>query len=130
MDTYRLLRKRDTLDGKGVIGSLINPDGKEIAVTYELPYIDNKPFVSSIPTGVYKCRLKYSISKGRVYELIDVPARDGILIHIGNSHNDTEGCILVGSKADDDYIVRSRIAMGILLTFMPDSFRLIVLEDY
>lgn len=129
MDTYRLVRKRSTGDGYGVIGSLISPDGKEICVTYELPFIDNKAFVSSIPVGVYICRLKYSLSKGRCYELLDVPDRDGILIHIGNSHNDTEGCILVGSKATDDYIVRSRIAMGILLTFLPDRFKLIILDD-
>lgn len=63
--------------------------------------------VTAIPTGRYRVTLgvksqKYSQRKayefcnGYVPRLINVPAYEGILIHIGNYPKDTEGCILVG----------------------------------
>ena len=69
--------------------------------------ISNK---TAIPTGTYKLTLnvvspKYSkkaiyqeICKGRVPRLLDVPGYDGVLIHIGNSADDSSGCILVGQN--------------------------------
>ena len=63
--------------------------------------------ITAIPTGRYRVTLevkspKYSKKKdyefcnGYVPRLINVPAYDGVLIHIGNYPKDTEGCILVG----------------------------------
>ena len=62
---------------------------------------------TAIPTGRYRVTLgvkspKYSKKKqyaacnGYLPRLINVPAFDGILIHIGNTAADSEGCILVG----------------------------------
>ena len=62
---------------------------------------------TAIPTGRYRVSLgvkspKYSKKKqyaacnGYLPRLINVPAFDGILIHIGNTAADSEGCILVG----------------------------------
>ena len=68
------------------------------------------PNKTAIPTGIYKLTLnvispKYSkkaiyqeICKGRVPRLLDVPGYDGVLIHIGNSADDSSGCILVGQN--------------------------------
>ena len=68
------------------------------------------PNKTAIPTGTYKLTLnvispKYSkkaiyqeICKGRVPRLLDVPGYDGVLIHIGNSADDSSGCILVGQN--------------------------------
>ena len=63
--------------------------------------------VTAIPVGRYRVTLgvkspKYSKKKqydftgGYLPRLMNVPAFDGILIHIGNTAADSEGCILVG----------------------------------
>lgn len=64
--------------------------------TLEDPDNNNRPFASCIPTGVYGCVLIESPTKGHVYEVQNVPNRTHILIHVGNTAADTEGCILLG----------------------------------
>ena len=62
---------------------------------------------TAIPSGTYTITLgvvspKFSKSKqyefcgGRLPRLLNVPGFDGVLIHIGNTDEDTSGCILVG----------------------------------
>ena len=60
-----------------------------------------------IPAGVYKLRLqtagkmspryaaKFSFHKGMLH-LMNVPNFEGVFIHIGNTDDDTAGCILLG----------------------------------
>ena len=68
-----------------------------------------KKGVTAIPTGryrvtltvqspKYKDRQQYAFCKGCVPRLLNVPAYEGVLIHIGNTPQDTEGCILVGEN--------------------------------
>ena len=63
--------------------------------------------ITAIPVGRYRVTLdvkspkyskkkQYDFCKGFVPRLINVPAFEGILIHIGNTAADSEGCILVG----------------------------------
>ena len=74
--------------------------------------------VTAIPTGRYRVTLgvkspKYSKKKqydfcnGYVPRLINVPAFDGILIHIGNTAADSEGCILVGRNTQVGKVLES-----------------------
>ena len=52
---------------------------------------------TAIPTGRYKVVLGYSKTyKRRMPFLLNVPHFTGIMIHTGNSVDDTRGCILVG----------------------------------
>jgi hypothetical protein len=44
--------------------------------------------------------------------VLDVPERDGIRIHPGNTARDTEGCILVGRTYGIDVVMDSRKAFG------------------
>ena len=74
--------------------------------------------ITAIPVGRYRVTLdvkspKYSKKKqyaacnGYVPRLINVPAFDGILIHIGNTAADSEGCILVGRNKKVGMVLES-----------------------
>lgn len=73
---------------------------------------------TAIPTGRYLVNMKtvsprlgvrkqYAICKGRVPRLIGVPGYEGVLIHIGNTEKDTEGCILVGENKKVGQVINS-----------------------
>lgn len=74
--------------------------------------------ITAIPTGRYKVTLgvkspkyskrpAYNFCEGFVPRLINVPAYEGVLIHIGNYPQDTEGCILVGRNTKVGAVLES-----------------------
>jgi hypothetical protein len=70
-----------------------------IFYTVERPWLNNKPFVSCIPDGVYPLREHNSPSFGRKLWMVDeVPNRTYILIHVANRPHQLEGCIGIGSN--------------------------------
>ena len=90
-----------------------------MADTLELPFKDNQRSISCIPEGEYKVRLRLareSASRDYLHLLIeDVPNRDWILFHRGNSAKDTRGCILVGLGTQQDVVQNSVLAMDLLV---------------
>jgi hypothetical protein len=66
--------------------------------TLEPKDFENKKNVSSIPTGQYMCQDHHSHRFGDVYQVMNVPDRDMILFHPGNTDDDTKGCILLGQS--------------------------------
>jgi len=74
---------------------------------------------TAISAGTYKVALniispKYqlrepykSVCGGKVPRLLNVYGFDGILIHIGNSSKDTEGCILIGENKVVGQVINS-----------------------
>src|SRR5579862_5908752 len=68
-----------------------------IVYTLERPWADNQNNISSIPAGLYDAFLRYDHDDHWRIELLNVPNRDHIEIHVGNTIDDTTGCILVGS---------------------------------
>jgi hypothetical protein len=85
----------------GTQGVLIDVDDNEIgvpiAVTLEKPFLDNKPFVSCIPSGSFYCKEIESPRFGHSFE-ITVSGRSHVIFHAGNLPRDTHGCILLGIK--------------------------------
>ena len=89
--------------------------------TIELPWLENRSFVSCVPEGIYQCDPRRSPRHGHHFLLKDVPGRDLILFHVANFTRELEGCIAVGTAhwdIDGDGITDvaySRMAMDDLL---------------
>ena len=70
--------------------------------TLECPWEENANYRSCIPGGNYYCKKTES-----GIHVIDVPHRWGIKIHAGNTVEETEGCIIIGTKLlTNDYGVK------------------------
>lgn len=90
-------------------------DGLPELVTLENAWRQNKRVISCIPPGTYKIKRKVSPRFGLTYEVCNVQGRTHILFHVGNTHVDTSGCILVGGRygtiRGESAVLNSRVAM-------------------
>ena len=113
-----LLLIRDTFSENSVIGELFL-NGERMCDTLENPWLDNQRNISCVPEGEYPVRLRLpreSATRDYMHLLVkDVPDRDYILFHIGNSAKDTSGCILVGLGSQQDFVSNSRLAMDLVM---------------
>lgn len=92
-----LILKRIAYTADGTFGVLL--DGPvPFAVTCEREWLDNQPDVSCIPEGTYACKRVESPKFGGTFEVTGVPGRSSILLHSGNTEDDSHGCILVGEQ--------------------------------
>jgi hypothetical protein len=107
--------------------SVLSFDTQKVFVL-ELPYRDNKKQISCIPEGEYICSWVKSPKFGWTYQVFDVPARNNILIHAGNSATETYGCLLPGISTDLDlHVWNSRAALNkIHAAFKRENFKLII----
>lgn len=72
-----------------------------------------------IPAGEYKIELTFSPHFQMVTpEVMNVPGRSDIRIHIGNKPEDTLGCTLVAESAGKDYIYASKPTFQRLMTLL------------
>lgn len=63
---------------------------------------------TAIPAGRYRVTLSHSPKFGRVLpELRDVPGFVGIRIHPGNTHAESEGCLLLGVQRSGVRVIES-----------------------
>ena len=68
------------------------------------------PGKTAIPYGTYKIFYGWSPRFGRnLPRLLNVTAFDGILIHPGNTAEDSAGCILVGRNTEVGRLTQSRL---------------------
>ena len=81
------LRRAPSTD-QGTFGVLTF--GSRVVHTVELPWRDNRPQRSCIPTGAYRCALVKSPKFGRVYGVQAVHGRSHVLIHAANLAGDVE----------------------------------------
>jgi hypothetical protein len=115
---------RTTLTPDYTLGKM-SVDGAEACVTLELPVKDGLPG-SAIPEGTYPVVLapspKFEASRdpwiqnyaAQMPHVIHIPNRTLIMIHWGNVEADTDGCILVGQRAETAFIANSRLAFAAL----------------
>lgn len=116
METVYLIRGEST--NEGTFSTIIF--GGQYLYTGELPWKDNRPNISCIPTGEYIVQVRISPKYGKVYE-IKVAGRTYILFHQGNFCGDisqglrthVQGCILLGFKRGKLYGQRAVLASKI-----------------
>lgn len=103
---------RFSSEDDSTLGALFDNEKRLLAFTIEDEKREIKlPGETRIPSGRYQLRLRtwggfherYSkkfpdIHKGMI-EVCRVPGFSDILVHIGNTDADTEGCILLGAKS-------------------------------
>ena len=113
-----LLLIRNTFSKKSTVGELFL-NGERICDTLENSWQDNQRNISCIPEGVYPVRLRLpreSATRDYLHLLVqEVPNRDWILFHRGNTAKDTSGCILVGLGTEQDVVHNSVLAMDLLI---------------
>lgn len=87
---------------------------------------------TAIPVGRYQVTLKmqsarfknkkqYEFCDGYIPRLINVPAFEGILIHIGNTNRDTDGCILVGRNTKVGKVLESGVTFRALYAKLKEA---------
>ena len=79
--------------------------------TLECPWRENQVFISCVPDGSYPLVAFDSPEHPDCWVLTPVPGRTGILIHIGNTVTDTQGCILIGQTQSPGKVGNSRDAL-------------------
>jgi Family of unknown function (DUF5675) len=117
-------------DENGTFGILKDDNGSKIAYTCEEPWLDNSPDRSCIPTGAYQVEPYSSPKFSDVWQITGVPGRGAILIHNGNTINDTHGCVLVGDSLGVigglPAVLNSVKTLAYLKGILPGSFRLVI----
>ncbi|MBN2814976.1 MAG: hypothetical protein JXQ80_12915 [Bacteroidales bacterium] len=115
---------------------LLDTDGDVVfqCAVLELPWKNNLPDVSCIPTGCYHVKKTNSPKFGPgTFELMGVPGRKSIRIHPGNFTSQIEGCLLPGEAFKDinsdsiTDVVNSKATVE-KLKKLTDSFELTIIQ--
>lgn len=82
---------------------------------------------TAIPYGTYNIIINYSNRfKRELPRLLNVKGFDGILIHPGNTAEDTHGCILVGINDSKGKISKSKITFDKLFAKMKNEKNILI----
>ena len=107
------------IDGKYFCDTLERKDrGLQQSLPLSVNVAKKKKGATAIPTGRYRVTLdvksprfsqlaQYKFCNGFVPRILNVPAFDGVCIHIGNTAKDTEGCPLVGENKEVGKVLNS-----------------------
>ena len=100
-------------------------EDKDRGLTQSMPLAEIKKrkvySLTAIPTGTYTISMnavsprfskkdfyKTNCNGGRVPRLLNVPGYDGVLLHVGNSAQDSAGCVLVGKNSQVGKVLNSK----------------------
>lgn len=131
----QLTLTRISTSENGTFG-VVTMGNRIIFVTCEDPWKDNAVGESCIPAGKYAVAPYSSKKFPRSWQILGVPGRSLILIHVGNTIRDTRGCILPGMGFGEldglEAVLDSGRAMDVLRrTFQtPGTFDLLIREVY
>lgn len=102
--------KRISMTADCVRGVLLNEHDSPICLTLERPWQGNQHDVSCFPAGTYQAvrvdspdQRKATPDNGDRFELVAVPGRSNVQIHVGNSIVDSKGCVLLGMEYGELY---------------------------
>lgn len=114
---------REVFEDDHTLGELSAPWGKCFTLEDKVREVQGRPVsdwklpgMTAIPMGNYRVIISYSNRfQKHLPLLLDVPGFAGIRIHAGNTHHDTEGCILLGQGRDvkRGMVTNSRAAMAL-----------------
>ena len=84
---------------------------------------------TAIPTGTYPVKITYSPKYKKLMPLIEnVKGYQGIRIHSGNTHKDTEGCILTGKNKEVGKVLESRKTFNALYKILTETKENIIID--
>ncbi len=87
----------DQGENKGTM-SVVFVDNTACSWILELPWLDNEPYISCIPSGEYPLVLEYSPKfNQKLYEVKDVPGRSECKFHVANELSELSGCLAPGT---------------------------------
>lgn len=117
-NVFKILRyNQDDYSTQGIL--LVNKE--YFCDTLELPWKDNKAFLSCIPEGEYSLKKHFSPERRELCLLVvQVQDRKAIEIHEANQVSELKGCIAVGIKSMD-VILHSKEKLGLLLDIVGDT---------
>jgi hypothetical protein len=121
----KIVLYRTLQDKYGTHGRMEDEAGKVSCYTIERPWLNNQHDVSCIPDGTYTCVPHVKSTNGQLcWRLLNVLNRSGILIHTGNTEDDSEGCIIIGLMYNDTGVLESEMALEQLHKILPSNFEL------
>lgn len=93
---------------------------------------------TAVPKGIYivdmnTVSLKFKDREwakpydGKLPRLLNVPGYEGVLIHVGNTAEDTLGCILVGANYFNGKLTNSTVTFHKLMAILTNSKELITI---
>ena len=102
-------------------------DGVRSFVCYTLEDLVREvklPRYTAIPAGAYKLKISRSNRfKKDLPEVLSVPGFTGVRIHGGNTHENTEGCPLVGNvRNHKDRISNCAPAVGLVMRLIAEGY--------
>lgn len=116
----RVYITRDRYYSTGIFGKLTCEDFTCYTLEHAYRFNDHSMtpkiyYEPLIPEGSYHCEFgMHRLSSGPIdtFEIMGVAGHRGLLIHPGNTNDDSKGCILLGKQADAGMIYHSRDAFN------------------
>lgn len=128
---------RVSFTATGIFGWLSQADTRaKVAVTLEHAYLDESgAFKPKLPVGKYTCKRGMHQLEGmqkpfEAFEILDVPGHTNILFHVGNTNQDSSGCVLLGESYGKNVILSSLSAFTAFMSMQAgvDTFELEVID--